>query len=132
VTLGPLEHRLMECLWDVARPASVRDVHDTVGGDLAYTTLMTTLDRLFKKGLLRRRKVGRAFLYEARQTKQERERGLAASVIGGLLPRDLENARPVLSCLVDAVGERDHELLDELERLVRAKREQAAARKRPR
>jgi len=92
----------MELAW--SRPeVSVRDACTRLGSAVAYTTVMTTMDRLFKKGLLLRRKVGRAFVYRAAATQQE-----------------LENA--VLSSLVDAVSERDRALLGELERLVREKR----------
>jgi predicted transcriptional regulator len=61
--LGALERQVMEHLWRAGREASVRDVHEAFAPSLAYTTLMTTLDRLHKKGLLRRRKEGRAFVY---------------------------------------------------------------------
>ena len=101
-TLGALERHVMELAWS-RREISVRDGCEGLGSSVAYTTVMTTMDRLFKKGLLLRRKVGRAFLYRPAATRQE-----------------LENA--VLSSLVDAVSERDRALLGELERLVREKR----------
>lgn len=101
-TLGALERDVMQLAW--SRPeVSVRDACERLGSAVAYTTVMTTMDRLFKKGLLLRRKVGRAFVYRAAATQQE-----------------LENA--VLSSLVDVVSERDRALLGELERLVREKR----------
>jgi predicted transcriptional regulator len=85
---------------------------------------MTTLDRLFKKGLLDRAREGRAFVYRAAYTRQHVE----AAVTSGLLRRLLESGaggfRPVLSNLVDVIGERDSRLLDELEELVRKKRRQ--------
>jgi predicted transcriptional regulator len=91
---------------------------------VAYTTLMTTLDRLYRKGVLARAKACRAYAYEPRFARGELEVRLAARVIDDLLgpagaARPLE---PVLSCFVDAVSERDRLALDELERLVRAKR----------
>ena len=101
-SLGTLERDVMGLAWERAE-ISVRDACERLGATIAYTTVMTTMDRLFKKGLLERRKVGRAFLYRARATRQQ-----------------LENA--VLSSLVDAVSEQDCALLDELERLVREKR----------
>ncbi len=101
-TLGALERDVMQLAW--SRPeVSVRDACERLGAAVAYTTVMTTMDRLFKKGLLLRRKVGRAFVYRAAATQHE-----------------LENA--VLSSLVEAVSERDRALLGELERLVREKR----------
>ena len=57
--LGPLEVTVMEILW-ARGEANVRDVVDRLHRPLAYTTIMTTLDRLYKKGLLARRKSDRA------------------------------------------------------------------------
>src|SRR5205085_12314654 len=73
--LGPLELEAMEMVWQRGE-ASVRDIHLAFGERLAYTTLMTTLDRLHKKGLLERRKDGRAFIYSPRFSPAELERGL--------------------------------------------------------
>jgi len=60
----PLELACLQALWTL-REANVRDVQEMVGRTrpLAYTTIMTVLDRLVKKGKLTRRKAGRAFLY---------------------------------------------------------------------
>ncbi len=118
--LGPLERRVMELLW-VGGELSVQDACDRFGPVIAYTTVMTTLDRLFKKGLLTRRKQGRAYLYSAATTREEFDRRVTADVVDGLLERNQERPLPLLSNLVDAVGERDVRLLDELERLIRDK-----------
>ena len=59
--LGPLEWRVLEALWARTTIASVRDLQPEFP-DIAYTTLMTTLDRLHRKGVLLREKNGRAFL----------------------------------------------------------------------
>ena len=50
---GPLERRVLDALWSRSAPACVRDIQPDFPG-VAYTTLMTTLDRLFRKGTLRR------------------------------------------------------------------------------
>src|SRR5436305_184687 len=60
--LGPLEVTVMEILWAHGE-TNVRDVVDRLERPLAYTTVMTTLDRLYKKGLLAPRKSERAFDY---------------------------------------------------------------------
>ncbi len=123
--LGPLEREVMALVWrnhESNSETSVRDVHLAFGERLAYTTLMTTLDRLHKKGLLERRKDGRAFLYYPRVSAQEFERGIARDVIDTLLGRGSEGVEPVLACIVDAVGEHDRALLDELDRLIEEKR----------
>jgi predicted transcriptional regulator len=116
---GVLELRVMEALWRRPGGASVRELQ----GDFpsaAYTTLMTTMERLHRKGVLDREKFGRAFVYRPRCSREEMETGAAARAVGSLLGHS--NAQPILSWLVDAVSEQDARLLDELERLVQAKR----------
>ena len=100
----------------------MRDIHMDFEGRLAYTTLMTTLDRLHKKGLLDRRKEGRAFFYSPRYSPDEFERGLARDVINALLGRGSDGVEPILACIIDTVSDRDRALLDELERLIQEKR----------
>ena len=58
--LGPLEQELLSALW-MRGSATVREMLDAGGINLAYTTVMTTLDRLYKKQLLNRAAEGRAF-----------------------------------------------------------------------
>jgi predicted transcriptional regulator len=130
-SLGPLERRVMEYLWGRSDAASVRDVRAAVNADLAYTTLMTTLDRLHKKGFLDRRRDGRAFVYAARQSRGEFDGGLLRRLLDGALAGGA-SAFPVLSSLVDSVDEHDHALLDELEELVRRKRESQPRKRGPR
>jgi predicted transcriptional regulator len=120
--LGELEREVMTLMWRDGE-VSVREAHQSLGGDRAYTTVMTTLDRLFKKGLVTRRKCGRAFLYSPRVSRDEFERGLAEDVLEGLFSR-AEKTEPLLACIVEAVGDRDRELLDELDRLVKIKRQE--------
>ena len=119
--LGPLEWRVLEALWSRSEPAAVRDL---IGGfpETAYTTLMTTLDRLHRKGMLDRRKQGRAFVYQPRLTQAEFESARAADAFRRALARNRGSLAPLASCLVEAVGDRDRELLDELEALVAARR----------
>jgi predicted transcriptional regulator len=62
--LGELERAVMEVLWERATPATAREVGRTLADrDLAYTTVMTVLDRLAKKGFVQREQVGRAWSY---------------------------------------------------------------------
>ena len=119
--LGGLERRVMQALWGKGE-RSVREVHDSFAGELAYTTLMTTMDRLFRKALLARRKQGKAYVYSARVTPGELRQGATRGLLDRLLGEDRESARPILSSIVESVSERDRLLLDDLERLVRAKR----------
>jgi predicted transcriptional regulator len=119
--LGPLERRVLDALWDRRSPASVRDLQPVFPAT-AYTTLMTTLDRLHRKGVLDRSKHGRAFFYRPRLSRPEFQSARALDALRAALGGGQTELGPVLSFFVQAVGDRDRELLDELEALVRARR----------
>jgi predicted transcriptional regulator len=118
--LGPLEQRLLESLWERGN-ATVRELVDSGCGDLAYTTVMTTLDRLFKKNLLHREAEGRAFRYSPRLSRQEMHREVAGEAFRQFLDASPAASLP-LSYLVDILSERDAQLLDDLRQVVEAKR----------
>jgi predicted transcriptional regulator len=128
-SLGTLEREVMQLAWS-RREICVRDACVHFGDGVAYTTLMTTMDRLYKKGLLTRRKSGRAFVYSAAASRAEIEGAVASELVQSLLKRDGEPL-PVLSSLVDAVSDRDRALLGELERLIREKRRELHKKKTP-
>jgi predicted transcriptional regulator len=120
-SLGSLERDVLAIVWECG-DVTVRDACARLGATVAYTTVMTTMDRLFKKGLLSRRKTGRAFVYRATVTRNELEGAVAAELVQSLLQGDSTEPLPILSSLVDAVSDRDRALLDDLERLIREKR----------
>jgi predicted transcriptional regulator len=124
---GPLEIRVLDALWSIGAPACVRDIQPQFPG-VAYTTLMTTLDRLFRKGTLTREKSGRAFYYRPTGSQQQLLSQLAGSAFATMLPGDAASVRPIMSMFVDTVSDRDHALLDELEQLVRARRDELKGR----
>src|SRR5450759_169099 len=68
-----LESKVMEVLWNASSPLSVRKVHDSLSAsaDLAYTTVMTVLDRLAKKHLLLRDRDGKAWLYRTAASREQ-------------------------------------------------------------
>jgi predicted transcriptional regulator len=99
--------------------ANVQQVAAMLTAPLAYTTVMTTLDRLFKKGLLHRRKHDRAFVYSASLTAREIEERRAKNLIRGFFNGSTERPEILLSCLVDAVHLYDTGMLDELENKIR-------------
>ncbi|GAA3206833.1 BlaI/MecI/CopY family transcriptional regulator [Nonomuraea helvata] len=70
--LGELESTIMDRMWAIKQPASVRDVLEHLQKErpLAYTTVMTVMDKLHTKGLLKRKPVGRAYIYEAVSSKE--------------------------------------------------------------
>jgi predicted transcriptional regulator len=118
--LGPLEWRVLESLWGRPGPASVRDLTPEFR-EIAYTTLMTTLDRLHRKGVLIRMKQGRAFYYQPRLTRPEFESARAGAAFRVALNGSGAALAPLLSTLVDAVGSRDRAMLDELAALVNSR-----------
>ena len=119
--LGPLEIAVMELLWERGE-SSVHDVVRMLSRPLAYTTVMTTLDRLFKKGLLDRRKSERAFVYSPRLSRREWEEKRTGDFVAGFLAGPKPSGELLVSCLVEAVGRHDEALLDELEKKIRMKR----------
>ena len=117
--LGELEDRIMRTLWRRESAATVREVHTTLSQDrsLAYTTVMTVMDRLSRKGLLHRRLRGRAYEYLPSRSEAE----YTADLMHELLATT-RDSRAVLAHFVGRMGKRDE---TELIRLA----EEAAKRK---
>jgi predicted transcriptional regulator len=124
-TLGQREREVMSILC-TQESASVQQVSERLSSNLAYTTVMTTLDRLFRKGFLERRKQDRAYIYSAALTSREIEGQRAAGLVRRFFTDSGESSEVLLSCLVDAVHRYDTHLLDQLEDKIRAAREQQA------
>lgn len=120
-SLDKLERQTMNEIWR-QKEVNVRIVELAFQEQIAYTTIMSVLDRLFKKGFLNRRKEGRAFFYTPRFTLSELERGMTENVMDNLLSVNASQIEPVLACIVDSISERDHELLNKLARLVQMKK----------
>ncbi len=82
--LGELETRIMHVLWRRGRPATVKDVqvHLAPKRELAYTTVMTVMDRLWRKGLLHRERRGRPFHYTPAVSEAEYTAGVMRRVLG--------------------------------------------------
>lgn len=117
IALGPLESEVM-LIVSRQGTASVQDVREQLSRPLAYTTVMTTLDRLFKKNLLDRRKSGRGFVYTTSSqlpTTPLRPIERPTSATAGLI-----------SYLVDAVSSYDEAVLDELEKKIAERRQKFA------
>ena len=123
--LGPLEERLLDVIWTRGH-ATVRELIDGSCNDLAYTTVMTTLDRLFKKQLLSREAEGIAFRYTPLITREQLHREAAGEAFRQLLDASPAASLP-LSYLVEIVSEHDAQLLENLRQLVEAKRRELRA-----
>lgn len=101
--LGDLERRVMEELWGARRPLTVREVHTAIATErvIAYTTVMTVLDRLAKKGLADREQDGRTFRYAAAHTREQ----LVAEVMHTALADGGTDRSAALVAFVDRVSD---------------------------
>lgn len=122
--LGELQARIMEAVWRLETP-TINDICAALGPDVHYKTVMTVTNRLAEKGLLvRERTTQRAFAYRAAVDRDAFLSQVAASVANGLVA---EFGRTALARLVDAAEQIDPSYLDELERLVRERKESTDA-----
>lgn len=129
-TFGALERDVMDIMW-AGGGLVVRDVQARLARPIAYTTVMTTLDRLYKKGFVTRVREGRAFRYTAARGREDTQAALAAGMLSGVMAGDRRAVVPILSNLVEAVGHDAGavEVLDQLEALVREQRRRLQGRK---
>ncbi|HMR80782.1 MAG TPA: BlaI/MecI/CopY family transcriptional regulator [Polyangiaceae bacterium] len=119
--LHELEAAIMDVVWskqlsrfavnDVLR---VLEKHRTI----AYTTVMTTVNRLHNKGLLERERDGRRYLYSARLSREEFLESTAREVLDGAV-----GGHQAMALLSEKVSAASAEELDELEALIRSRRE---------
>ena len=115
---------MLEALWERATPQSVRELQPAFAG-VAYTTLMTTLDRLHRKGVLDREKAGRAFAYRPRHTREALLSDLAGEALSAVFGSRAADLESILSFFIETVSREDHESLAALERLVAERRKAA-------
>jgi predicted transcriptional regulator len=123
--LGELETAVLSALWDSAETLTVRDVLERVKRrpGLAYTTVLTVLDRLHDKGMVAREKHGKAFVYWPRVSRHGWLGGRAAHVLTETHgPVD----REVLLAFLDSAQSADPELLDRLSALIDERRKRRA------
>jgi predicted transcriptional regulator len=119
--LGSLEREVMNVVW-AGESVSVRDVYEAMERRLAYTTIMTTLDRLHRKGVLDREQEGRAFVYRTRITREQIALNGLQRALARVTDSFRNDTRPVMACLLDAVTEHDLLSLDELEKMIQERR----------
>lgn len=119
--LGELESAILGVLWDSADKLPVRRVHECLEREqaLAYTTVLTVLDRLFDKGLVAREKDGKAFVYWPMLT---REAYLGERAARMLTELEVPVQRDVLMAFLDSAEHADPAVLDELSALIQARR----------
>ena len=110
---GALEQEVLGCLAAAGRPLTVADVLADLGGDLAYTTVLTALSRLHAKGALRREPFGRAFAYSLPEDPAAVGASVTARRMSRLLDAGADRAG-VLARFVADLSPEDERLLTEL------------------
>lgn len=121
--LGPLEAQVMEVVWSKGE-VTIRDVYDVLRErrDLAYTTVMTVVHNLHRKGLLSQRQDGNTHLYTASQDRAQ----FVSSRVGEALDALLEDfTEPALAHLAERLARRDPDQMTELAKMIAERREQA-------
>ena len=118
--LGSLEREVLDLVCETGG-GTVREICNHLSRTLAYTTVMTTLDRLYKKDLLHRQKEGRGFRYFPLTGEQSDHNRLPQH-----RPTTSKSVSPIplVSYLLDSVGTYNEELLQELEKKIAARRKQ--------
>lgn len=118
--LGGLERAVMDRLWGHG-PSDVKALHQAVGQPrrITHNTVQSTVERLFRKGLLTREKVSHAYVYAPALSREEFGAQVMHGVVRDLLGGTLET---VLAAFVDLTARTGDEELARLERLVSARR----------
>jgi predicted transcriptional regulator len=106
---GMLEDEVMAALWHGDGAMSPADVQASLGGSPAYTTVMTTLARLHRKGMVTRIRAGRGYVYSPSVD----EAGHTAAAMNDLLRRRRDHAA-VLARFVSELAPEDERLLQRL------------------
>lgn len=117
--LTPVEWEIMDAVWDIDGPATVREVLERAypGGEKAYTTVQTILNTLERKKLLRRKKTGLVNFYTARRTRESVVRGETSS----LLSRGFGGSIVGLASTLFSLDRLSPEEIDRLKQLLRQK-----------
>ena len=115
--LGDLEARVMSVVWSLGRPASARTVHERVAREhnVAIHTVITVLNKLVEKGLLRREKRDDLLHFEVTLSEEEFRSQASRQVVEGILSFGPD---AVTASFVDVLAERDPAQLAELARLI--------------
>jgi predicted transcriptional regulator len=106
---GMLEDEVLAALWQGDRPMSPAEVQSSLDGSPAYTTVMTTLARLHRKGMATRARAGRGYVYSPSVD----EAGHTAAAMNDLLRRRRDHAA-VLARFVSELDPEDEEVLQRL------------------
>ncbi|WP_456401327.1 BlaI/MecI/CopY family transcriptional regulator [Persephonella sp.] len=111
--LGDLEEKIMDVLWKIGN-GTVREVREELKEDLAHTTVMTILDRLYKKGLLKRTKEGKSYRYYPLIQKKEFEKKVAEKVITDIIRSQPDTALAAFEGAIDTLSPEEIKKLKKL------------------
>jgi predicted transcriptional regulator len=117
---GELEAKLMTAIWALDEPSG-QEVIDYLGSGLNYKTTLTVLNRLVEKGVLNRRKLGRAFVYKAIAPRDEFLSRVFDQMVRGMFDSDFRHI--ALAQMVETVEDLDPQMLDNIANLIQQRKE---------
>ncbi|MEU1519296.1 BlaI/MecI/CopY family transcriptional regulator [Streptomyces sp. NPDC005811] len=106
---GELESDVLAALWAADGALTARQVRDSLPGDLAYTTVLTILSRLYDKGMLVRHREGRGYAYEPARDEASHTAHRMHSLLEGGSDREA-----VLARFVSELSAQDEQVLNQL------------------
>ena len=118
-TLGDLEVAILEHVW-TAKEVSAKTAHAEIGGErgISLNTVQSTLERLYRKDLLDRTKVGHSYRYSPRVTRHE----LVAALVRDVVGRFGGDSSAAIAAFVDAADIPDEQALQAIEETLRRRR----------
>ncbi len=118
--LGPLEAEIMQVVWQ-HNQATVSAVHKVLQQrrEIAYTTVMTTMSRLFTKKILKRNKLGLSYLYSPIMPQEEFVNSIVKSLLDSLFE---EFGEPAFKYIVSYIAASDDNHLSQLDSAIRSRR----------
>lgn len=118
--LGTLEKNIMEVVWNHGE-SSIKEIVNTLTADknISYSTVITVTNRMAKKGLLKKRKVGKAFFYKPEYTRKEFLELVSKKVVEGVSGFSLQS---VMAHFVDYMAEMDSDKIEYFSKLIESKR----------
>lgn len=117
--LTPVEWEIMEAVWGIGGPATVRDVLEGAypGGEKAYTTVQTIMNTLERKKLLRRKKLGLVNFYSARRSRES----VVRAAMSSLLSRGFRGSVVALASTLFSLDRLSADEIKRLKQLIREK-----------
>lgn len=108
VHLGPLEQKIMDIVWE-SEAITVKEVHEKIccQRELAYTTVLTVMERLLKKGFVRKEKTGKSFTYYPKKSKIQTAKRSVEAFLNTMVERYGEEALLAFKDEVQKISKKD-------------------------